>query len=121
MKILYGDIACDGIKSHNYKRLHSIPMHTKPRTKDGAIIYCLNIDQYLSKRSKKKRKKAHFRHSFNPLTESVLKGNPRAARLWHRYGYMKKILRRKAKCLGIKLLFHNGNLIAVSQADNESR
>lgn len=94
IKYMYGNVVCDTIKSNNWKKMHGIPLKTKARTENGCNIFKIT-EKYVSKRSKKKRAKAHFRCCFNPIIESQLENNPKAKRIYHRYGYMKKKCKKK--------------------------
>lgn len=96
MKYMYGNVVCDTLKSNNWKKMHGIPLKTKARTENGCNIFKIFkiSEKYVSKRSKKKRAKAHFRCCFNPIIESQLENNPKAKQIYHRYGYMKKKCRK---------------------------
>lgn len=69
--------------------MHGIPLKARAKTLyDGEVIRFSN--KYVSKRSRKKQKKAHFRSCFNPIVEQELCDNPILRKYYHRYGYMKK-------------------------------
>lgn len=95
MDIIYGDVIAHGIKSNNWKRMHEIPLKANPRFKGGKIFTYFFDGRYVSKRSRKKRKKMHFRGCINPSIEYELHNNPKFARIYHRYGAWRKKLRKK--------------------------
>mgnify|MGYP001179326966 FL=1 len=70
MNIYYGKIVCNKIQTKNWTKLHHIPMKLKPKTCAPwgmAEVVQLHIgNQYVSKRSKKKREKAHSKTCFKP-------------------------------------------------------
>ena len=96
MNILYGKELCNGIKSNNYKKMHGIPMKAKGATIFGGEIVTLS-PRYVSSRSKKKQNKARFRGSFNMMKELEHQDKPMEKRIWHRYGYMPKVYRKKLR------------------------
>lgn len=96
IEIIYGGIICHGTKSNNWKKMHGIPLKAKGRTQYGGKIIQIPIS-YVSKRNRKKQKKAHFRSSYNQIAEKTLENKPNIKRLYHRYGYMKKKYRKKLK------------------------
>lgn len=97
MEFTYGNIKVNGIKSNNWKRMHGLALKTKAKDPFGGQLIGLSANKYVSKRSKKKRRKANFRGCFNPFVESSLPEE--AKRIYHRYGYMprkyKRLLKRK--------------------------
>ena len=104
MEIMYGNMACEGIKSNNWKRMHGIPLKTKGRTENGYMVIPLNLlSTYISKRSKKKFRKFLFRRSINLIIESAFENKPDEKRIYHRYGYMKKKCKKKLRALNRSL------------------
>ena len=97
-KIMYGDVACNEMKSKNWKKMHGIPLKTNGITEFGGVVIKLKKG-YISKRSKKKRKKYHFRGTLNLIVESTLANKPDEKRIYHRYGYMKKTYKKKIHAL----------------------
>lgn len=96
--ITYGDVVCQEYKSKNWKRMHGIPLKTKGITDFGGIVVHIDcFNKYISPRSKKKRKKHHFRRTLNPIVESFFEDKPDAKCIYHRYGYMKKKCKRKLR------------------------
>lgn len=97
MEFTYGNIKVNGIKSNNWKRMHGLALKTKAKDTFGGQLISLSANKYVSKRSRKKRRKARFRGCFNPFIEGSM--SEEAKRIHHRYGYMpkkcKSLLKRK--------------------------
>lgn len=100
----YGTVKVDNIKSNNWKKLHNIPIKSKCKVGTiygdpiGAVVV-LSLNKYVSKRSLKKKKKQKFRYSWNILKAIALQNRPDLQRLYHRYGYSSKKLKRKIRRL----------------------
>lgn len=108
MEVIYGSVICEGMKSNNWKRMHGVPLKTKVKNQCGEDIIIWVPNKYVSKRSKKKQKKAHFQNSFNPMVESYLSDKPDLKRIYRRYGYMYRKYRRKfGERIPMKLKFRN--------------
>ncbi len=87
----------NAIKSNNWKRMHGIPLKAMKVNKNGVRL-TISSPKYVSRRSQKKKKKAHFRRSFSFIVAMQLKDNPKAWKIYqiyHRYGYMKKKCKKK--------------------------
>lgn len=56
-------------RSNNWKKMHHIPI--KSKTINGYKIIRFKLDYY-SSRSRKKQKKYHMRHYFNPNQRAVI-------------------------------------------------
>jgi len=101
---VYDYLKCESLKSNNWKKMHGIPLKSKKMNIYGVCIYSLVQSEYLSKRSKKKIKKEHFRHSVNICKLTELEHNPNSIRIYNRYGYARKKMMRKIKRLRRKQL-----------------
>ena len=102
-QFFYGTTECNGIKSNNWKKMHGIPLKAKCQASlNGQVLgttVVIPLDEYVSKRSIKKRKKYRFRHSWNILKAIELQNNPELKRIYNRYGYSRKKMKRKLRRL----------------------
>lgn len=102
MEILYDKIICNEKKSNNWKRMHGIPVKATERTVSGAHIFFDSLDStYVSRRSRKKQRKAHFRSAYNEIVAVVCVEDLELYRIYRRYAYMrrkyKRMLRKASK------------------------
>ena len=91
-------------KSNNWKKMHGVPLKSKGINILRMYFCALVQSEYVSKRSKKKQKKAHFRHSLNICKLIELEHDPNSIRIYNRYGYAPKKMMKKIKRLRKKQL-----------------
>lgn len=97
MEILYDKKICNEKKSNNWKRMHGIPMKATEKTISGVHIFEGRLDPgYVSRRSRKKQKKSHFRSGYSEIA-AICIGKLKLNRIYHRYGYMRKKYKRMSK------------------------
>lgn len=98
----YGAIEINKMKSNNWKKLHGIPIKAKCKVAitDGDLpgtVVAWSLNEYISKRSVRKRKKYRFRHTWNIFKAIELQNKPELQRIYNRYGYSRKKMRRKIR------------------------
>ena len=77
--------------------MHGIPMKATEKTISGVHIFEGRLDPgYVSRRSRKKQKKSHFRSGYNEIA-AICIGKLKLNRIYHRYGYMQRRYKRMSK------------------------
>jgi len=103
-RFFYGKREVNEKKTNNWKKWHGIPIKANCNAclPNGDIlgpVVVFPLEENGPKRSTKKRKKHHFRHTWNAVKAIELQDKPELWRIYNRYGYTRKKLRRKTKRL----------------------